>query len=56
MTSTVLNTKIKKVDNKILELNGLVKKQMTLEHRKSKKTTLLPLIIMNLRVKYLMQR
>ena len=56
MTNTVLNTKISEVKNKIPVVGNLVKKEsMALKYLKSKESTLLLLIMLNLRVTYLIQ-
>ena len=55
--NSVLNTKIKEVDDKIPEFSGLVKKQiMMLKYQKWRENSLLILIIINLQMTYLMQR
>ena len=57
MTSTVLNTKISEVENKIPTVSGLVKKTDYDAKLSDLKENISPLLIMiNLQVTYLMQR
>ena len=55
VTTTVLNTKIGEVENKIPDTSGVVRKtdyNITMSDTEGK--TLLPLVIINLQKKYLM--
>ena len=56
--TTVLNTKISEVENKIPDVSGLAKKEHVtmLKYPTLRKNILLLLIIANLQKKYLMQR
>ena len=56
MTTTVLNTKIKEVENKIPNVSGLVKITDYDAKQTLRKDILLLLIIINLQKKYLMQK
>ena len=56
MTTTVLNTKIKEVENKIPNVSGLVKITDYDAKQTLRKNILLLLIIINLQRKYLMQK
>ena len=57
LTTVVFNTKTGEVENKILDLNGLVKKQiMTLKYQILKQNNLLLLIMISFQVKYLEQK